>query len=56
MKKKAYVVKIVKKKKLSDKEQRAHHLFYRAMADFLSAISDINNEYGTSFTAADLYL
>jgi hypothetical protein len=36
------------------KERKAQRLAMEAKADFLSAISDINNEYGTNYTHENL--
>ena len=33
---------------------KARRLFFEAKAEFFTSINDINNEYGTSYTVADL--
>lgn len=41
-------------KPLTPRQRKARSLAMAAKADFLSAISDINNEYGTTFTHENL--
>ena len=33
---------------------KARRLFFEAKAEFFTSINDINNEYGTNYTVADL--